>query len=511
MTHHPTTTFQKNPIWLLIFVLMAAVIAFSLISAWKGYPPYRDIHLGTAIEYSKSSISLKNTQIVGFNANETPTIQEFPIWQTLVALTFNAFGPWWGWANVVSILIFTTSLFPLYQLGKALMGPRGGAWTLVFFLCQPLVFRYYGLASTDGASITAAIWFCYLGFELLCLEKFSVWWWLGAFVAGTMTALLKLPFFMAVGIGLFLFQLMSRPRALKPMVALASIGICVSTVFLGWTAYTGHLQANALFPFVDLRLSNPEMKFWYFGDWNYRLNPANWIKGGWRIMNTLFGSFVLVGLAAIGIWKNSPLRLPVRLLLGGGITTLVFSHLVLHHSHYYLMFSPAVALLSANGLLWVADALRMERRGEWLFTGFAGALLSLSLVQGMIGMKITTAFDPYYRNIARIVEEHTTSQDKILIQGGGWGGDILIRAQRSGLSIWTTEVLEDDPNFRQLKNLGYNKLVMISESPLLHSVQVINPGSAGRKRKTYHENRTPIVTNWKELYSDENIVIQEIP
>ena len=228
-------------------------------------------------------------------------------------------------------------------------------------------------------------------------------------------------------------------------------------------------------------------------------------------MNTLFGSFVLVGLAAIGIWKNSPLRLPVCLLLGGGITTLVFSHLVLHHSHYYLMFSPAVALLSANGLLWVADALRMERRGEWLFTGFAGALLSLSLVQGMIGMKITTAFDPYYRNIARIVEEHTTSQDKILIQGGGWGGDILIRAQRSGLSIWTTEVLEDDPNFRQLKNLGYNKLVMISESPLLHSVQVINPGSAGRKRKTYHENRTPIVTNWKELYSDENIVIQEIP
>jgi hypothetical protein len=506
-----TKAFRKNPVWFLILLFLAAAIAFPLISTWKGYPPYRDIHLGTAIEYAKSSISLENTRIVGFNATGTPTIQEFPIWQMLVALAFKAFGPWWGWANVVSMLIFTTALFPLYQLGKLLMGPRGGAWTLVFFLCQPLVFRYYGLASTDGAAISAAIWFCYLGYQLLSLPKSPFRWWLGAFAAGTMAALLKLPFFMAVGIGLFFFQLMTHPKALKPMVALASVGICVAIVFLAWTAYTGHLQADALFPFVDLRLSNSEMKFWFFGDWAYRLNPANWIKGGWRIMNTLFGSFVLVGLAAIGIWKNSPLRLPVCLLLGCGVTTLIFSHLVLHHSHYYLMFSPAVALLSANALMWLIESLRMNSRADWVFTGLTAILMGLSLIQGLMGMKISATFDPYYQKIATIVAEHTTPTDKILIQGGGWGGNILIRSDRSGLSIWDTKFLEEEANLKALKNLGYNKLVMISESPLLHAVQVINPGQSGQPRDLYQGHRTAIVEPWPVLHQDQDIIIQNIP
>jgi hypothetical protein len=98
-----------------------------------------------------------------------------------------------------------------------------------------------------------------------------------------------------------------------------------------------------------------------------------------------------------------------------------------------------------------------------------------------------------------------------LIQGGGWGGDILTRSDRTGLSIWDTKFLEDPANLKKLKDLGYNKLVMISESPLLHAIQVTNPRESDRKREYYEQKRTEIVGNWPVLYQTEDIIIQEIP
>jgi len=502
---------REKPVCLLVAILLAACIAFPILVAWKGYPLYRDIHLGTAIEYARTSIRLENTRIVGFNATGTPTIQEFPVWQMLVAAAFKVLGPWWGWANVVSIVIFATSLYPLYMLGKEFMGHRGGLWTLVFYLSQPLVFRYFGMASTDGTSLAAMVWFLFFGFKLLTAPSFRMLPWSGALLAGTATALLKLPFFMAAGVGLFFYHLISNAKSRRNWVSLASVGLLAGIIFLAWTRHTDKLQAGAVFPFVDLRFSNPEMKFWYFGDWSYRLSAGNWLKGGWRVLNALFGSFVLAGLGLLGVWKSRPLWLPLCLISGCAITTLVFSHLVLHHTHYYLMFAPAVALLCANAFLWLRNTFEFDRRREWMFTGVAGLLLGLSLVQGLLGMKIVADFDPYYPDVARLVAKHTTTHDKILIQGGGWGGEVLMLSQRTGLSIWGTRFLEDESNLRILKDLGYNKLVMISESPLMHSIQVANPGAAGRKREYYQACRTIAVEKWPISYQTEDVVIQDIP
>lgn len=496
---------------MLLGILLIAAIAFPLLCAWKGFPLNRDIHLGTAIEYSKHSIAIGSTQIVGFNATGTPTIQEFPIWQMLAAVAFKILGPWWGWANVVSILIFITSLYPLYMLGKASMGHRGGLWTLVFFLTQPLVFQYFGLASTDGASITAMIWFLYLGFKLVSAPSFRISLWSAALLAGVATVLLKLPFFMATGIALFAYHMLTNARSFKHLVSLGSVGFFAGLVFLAWTKYTDHLQTGALFPLVDLRISDPAMVFWYFGDLKYRLTPAVWIKGGWRVLNCLFGSFVLLGLGSLGIFKSRPLHLPLCLIGASGITTLVFTHLILHHSHYYLMLSPAVAMLCANAFLWLKDSFPMSFRREQGLVTIVGILLALSLIQGLIGMKVTLAFDPYSARIASVVVNHTLPTDKLLIQGGGWGGEILTLSDRTGLSIWGTKFLEDPATLKQLKDLGFNKLVMISESPLLHAVQVTNPGDANRKREFYENQRTALVENWPVVYKTEDIIVQEIP
>lgn len=511
MTNIATVSKSNRPVYVLLGILLLAVIAFPLLCAWKGYSPNRDIHLGTAIEYSKHSIAIGSTQIVGFNATGTPTIQEFPIWQMLAAVALKTMGPWLGWANVVSILIFITSLYPLYMLGRAIMGHRGGLWTLVFFLSQPLVFLYFGMASTDGTAITAMIWFLYLGYKLVSAPSFRISLWLAALFAGIATALLKLPFFMASGVALFAYHLVTNRRSFKHLMSLGSVGFFTGLVFLTWTKYTDHLQAGALFPLVDLRISDPAMFYWYFGDLKYRLTPAVWIKGGWRVLNCLFGSFVLLGLGTLGVFKSRPLQLPLCLLAGSAITTLVFSHLILHHSHYYLMLTPAVAMLCANAFLWLKDSFPMRFRREQGLVAVVGILLFLSLIQGLIGMKISVAFDPYNKRISSVVANHTLPADKLLIQGGGWGGEILTLSDRTGLSIWGTKFLEDPATLKKLKDLGYNKLVMISESPLMHAVQVTNPGAANRKREFYENQRTAIVENWPMVYKTEDVIVQEIP
>ncbi len=84
-------------------------------------------------------------------------------------------------------------------------------------------------------------------------------------------------------------------------------------------------------------------------------------------------------------------------------------------------------------------------------------------------------------------------------------------AERNGLSIWDNKFLEDEANLKTLKELGYNKLVMISESPLLHAVQVINPGASGKQRDIYQNHRTSIAEPWPVLHQDDDLIIQEIP
>jgi hypothetical protein len=153
----------------------------------------------------------------------------------------------------------------------------------------------------------------------------------------------------------------------------------------------------------------------------------------------------------------------------------------------------------------------MSLRREQGLVAFVGILLALSLIQGLMGMKITENFDPYSQKITAIVEKNTLPTDKLLIQGGGWGGDILTLSNRTGLSIWGTKFIEDPANLKKLKDLGYNKLVMISESPLMHAIQATNPRESSRKRQSYEQQRTKVVENWPVMYQTEDIIIQYIP
>jgi hypothetical protein len=87
----------------------------------------------------------------------------------------------------------------------------------------------------------------------------------------------------------------------------------------------------------------------------------------------------------------------------------------------------------------------------------------------------------------------------------------LFLSNRDGLSIYGTKMLEDKKSFKRLLSLGYTKLVMISDSPLLNALEMIDPGALGKHRSTYHENLTAVANPWRTLLQSEDILIKELP
>ena len=495
----------------LLLVLVGLVISFHLVLALTGHGRCREQHLGTALHYAATKIDLAHTVIVGFNATETPTIQELPVWQMAAGAAFKVFGPWWGWANVVSLLFFLSCLYPLFQVVRQFYGDRVAWWALIFFLAQGLVFIYAGEAGTDGFCLSVSLWFW---FACVRLIEQPVKWFLPAAALGTLLAVSKLPFFMAVGLASFFLLLKMRGCKIRTVAPLAGVGIISGIHFLFWTHYTDATQMGAVFPYLDLRLSAPptngmSMMFWYFGDLHYRLSPGNWIKAAWRFSGAAFGSFVLRPLfifALVGRWVNPVAK---YFFVGAFLTTLVFTHLILHHYHYLMLFSPAVAILCAAA--WTQIEKRVGELGidSRLTTATAAAIVFLALFQGLTSMR-AFSFDVFPAQIASAIRANTTPSDKLIILNGGWG-DELIHADRNGLSMWNAAAFEDVEKYAHLKKLGFNKMVIVSESPFQNAVQIVNPGQTGIPRLMAKEFVTPRVEKWPTIFANENIVIKEIP
>jgi hypothetical protein len=492
-------------------LLVLAIVAFHIASALSGYPFFRDQHLGAAIDYSRNGINWLNPVIPGFNANGLGTPQEIPIWQALASLPLRFFGEWWGWANLVSLVIFLFGIPPIWLLARRAMGERGAWWTVIAFLAQPLIFLTSGQASADGIALVAAIWAFYALWRLI--ETGSWAWFAAACLLSTLSALTKLPLFFCMGIASFFYLLLTNHKSFKTWLQLCGAGIFASLVFLAWSRMTDQILFAAEFPHEKLWLKdNPAMWSWYFGSWSYRLNPFNYVKGGWAALNCLLGSFFLLA-GLLGGFLPHARRLSASLLAGAVVTTLVFSHLVLVHRHYYVLYSMGIALCLGAGLLWLEIKIH-ESLPKWasLTVPFllAGALF-LATIQGLMGMEVILNYDPYPKQMAKIIREHVAPNEKILIQGGGWGGQLLMISGRKGLSIWLDKTLNDPKNVECLKQLGYTKVVALSESPLLWALKVTNPGSANLKRQSYTATWSDTINGWPDEFKSDDILIKEIP
>jgi len=287
--------------------------------------------------------------------------------------------------------------------------------------------------------------------------------------------------------------------------------VLIGLAFLVWSRYADHCYQQAELPFVDLRLSGPEMKFWFFGDLHYRFSPGVWMKGLWRSSTALFGSFALLGLFIIGLTQRPRDRLALCWLLGGVISTLIFFQIVLRHYHYYLMFGPPVAILCGRAADRIYPLLFASGWNRRLGPLTVLAALAVSTAQGLYVMHAIILFDRYPGAMAAIIRANTNPADKLVIQGGGWGGELLFLSGRQGLSVWDTKPLENAEIYARLKARGFTKLVMVSESPLLSAVQHVTSTSPGIDRRSYQSATTPVIEPWRTILKSEDILIKELP
>ncbi len=505
-------------------VLFGLVVLFHLGNALAGKSLFRAIHLGTALEYAHGPINLLRPMIVGFDANDVPVAQELPLWQAAVGLVFKATNStWYGWANLVSLLFFATSLWPCLQLARQYVGERAAWWSLAFFLAQPLIVFTAGLGSTDVFCLVVMNWFLFFANRMIVTGQAR--WWLPTVLLASLCAVSKLPFFMTAGVASVFMLVVNRARSWRAWLLLASAGMVATTAFAGWTHYADSLSAQAEFPYVELRLAhNPFIRDWYFGSLQFRLNPGAWLKGGWRFLHATLGSlpFVVLLLAA---WLRPGNRLPKLWLASMVPTTVVFTHLILVHWHYYLMACFPVALLCGSTLADWEEILARQMPQTGLRLSLAGLALALSAVDGLIAMKVSIFYDPYPAAMAAVIRQYTQPEDRLVLCGSdtSWGGEELFRAGRRGFYLYDLEnvqhadttrglrdLLDNKADFHRLKILGYNKLVLISESPAWFAATAVNPGSQVR-RNLYPASLTPTADRWPVIYRSEDILIKEIP
>lgn len=492
--------------------VLLAILVFQLACAALGYPRYRSQHYGTAVIYAQTSIDLLRPVIEGFNANGVPTPQELPLWQAAVAIFLRLFGESVGWALFVSWLAIVASVPPVYGLARSFGGERLARGAVVLYLLQPLVFFIGAAAGTDGTCLALALWFLY--FAERHVRTGSAGTWLGAALFGVLTVLTKAPFFFAAGTAAFCWLLQRRapwPRWLS----VAALGGGAGAALMLWTAHCNACHAQAEFPMLELRMrENPYMVYWYFGTWLERLQPLNWGKAGWRILNACFGSWALAGVALIGLSQAST-RLVRGWLLGVLASMLVFFHIIVvaTHRHYYLMLSPPLAMLGAAGFGFIQANLPALSAGmRRLLRGVAALVLGLALVQGYFGMEAHYAFDRYPGEVGRRIREHTAPEDRILLAGGaGWGDPLFRLSGRSGLSLGTLAQLESPQVVARLKERGYQTLVVVNESPLAAALQQVNPGESDRRRIRHAERLPAVVREWPTVYADEDLLIKFIP
>ena len=316
---------------------------------------------------------------------------------------------------------------------------------------------------------------------------------------------------MAAGLAVFFMTVVDHRRNKRAWLWLGLTAVFIGVTFLAWTRYENRVYTRAELPLVDLRLSGDEMSFWYFGDLKYRLRPDVWLRGGWRVLTGLFGSFALSSVLLVGLLWRPYGKIACAWLAGGLISAFIFFHIVLAHSHYYLMFVPPVALLCGPIMLRLEESLTPLVRSAALSRCILIFALVLSSVQGLMGAHVICYFDKYPQVIAALIRQYTSPSDKLVIQGGGWGGQMLFLSDRRGWSVWNAEPLEDPKIYARLKELGFTKLVMISDSPLLSAVEHQTSTSPTVDRNSYRSKASPIVEQLPTVLQTEDILIKELP
>ncbi len=509
----PASTRQSNrDLIFLAAILAAGIVSFELWMATTNHCNSRDQHLGGAVAYAKGHIDLLRPMLLGFTVNGTPTPLEFPIWQALTAVLMKCFGLWCGWGNAVSLLFFFSSLWPLFDLCRRVNSSRVGWWAVLFTLAQPLSWVIGGQAGGDSTAWAFAVWFIYAAYRMMNEGKWR--WWFFSICAGGLSAMTKAPFFMAAGLAAFFWLLLHHRRSGRAWFFLVSAGIVSTLLFLAWNFHCHRVYAEAEFSTMNLDPldKSSSVNQWYFGSLAYRLNPHNWLRGGWHLGSYVLNGFAFVLLILVATRVRNSIEAWLWL-LSAVCCTLVFPELIWEHTHYFFIFAPATAWLCALAAAEMEQAIREHLpistpvRTTILLVTFAFSLAAAFMI-----VHVSIFFDSYPAEIAQLIREHTAPEEKIVVWGPAWGEPFL-KADRQGftggLSLDANDWMNDPLKRKRLKELGYTKIVLINPSPFVVALSAVT-GKHGDKLVNLHDHLPAVAKNWPVVFDSPQLLIAQI-
>lgn len=428
-------------------VFFAASLSFAIFSLCKGWHgAIIDLH---SFRQTQTAITVTSMLNGGpWLAYETPVFGppwsvplEFPLYQWLVALMAKTgLLPVEQSGRLISILMFLSTIYPLYRIFKALKLKSGQIFLVLTLYCLSPQYLFWSRTfMIESTALALSLYYLMFIFTLYGpreSERKSRWPLLiGIAVIGMLAATVKITTFMAffaAGMAFFSWQWLTRKEEiiqqqgrisrLDIKFIIFSAVIPVTALFL-WTFYCDSLKD--LNPIARNLLTSTALQKWNFGTIQQKLSPQTWEWVVKTILPNLIGnSWLLVIALFAGFFCHRKWLITAAALFALFLLPLaVFTNL--HYRHNYYAYANGVFLIAAIGLicsdLWISSNHFKRVLGASLFC----AVITFSSYhyldfyfprQGMAGD---------YSYLKNDMDRNISGDDDIIIvYGAGWSPEI---------------------------------------------------------------------------------------
>jgi 4-amino-4-deoxy-L-arabinose transferase-like glycosyltransferase len=224
-------------------------------------------------------------------------------------------------------------------------------------------------------------------------------------------------------------------RLLAFGLGLGVVGLLPLLAVYAWTTFADRVKAAS--PATSW-LASEGLTTWTYGTWEQRAQWEAWRTVWLRMWGNFapeyFVVFPLFGLVWAVTSGRTGRSFVLTMLLGATLTQATFFNLYVAHTYYQMAVSPAAAILVGVGLYALCVESVHNQIARWVIP-----LLLLRILYGQ-GSILAAPFGltyegaPAYR-IGKVLQEATTPDERVIVEGRDWSADFLYYARRRGLMM----------------------------------------------------------------------------
>lgn len=403
-----------------------------------------------------------------------PIPLELPLYQHIVALlTWVGPLPLEQAGRLVGIAFHLACMIPLAGLGRRLgIGLEGRRVLLALFLMSPLLLYWSRCFLIESTSLFFSLVFLAAGARQL--ESSGMFHGIVCIVAGAIAGMVKVTTFCGFLPALVLLALARKlhGQCVGYRVLAAELALPLIAVLL-WTNYADHLKSmNPLGHYF----TSGELMEWNFGTLSQRLDSTTWRRILLYASLAVGHRHVLAVCVAAGLVLTRRRMQILACVFLSGIPPLVFTNLFAIHEYY--AYENTLFLVAAVALAFIG---MLERPGvvRLLGIGALGGTLSVFVAAAYLKTIPRQWTDrPFPVAVLRAIEQHTQSEELLIIAEGGWNPEILYYSRRRGLVLpWNEDRVPDEAleeSLRRVAELQVGAVVLVPSTRTARGDRIVS-------------------------------------